>query len=75
MSCEIIVLIGTICITKYVVYGSLVSEVVMPSIDKTYAQISDSGNMYYIPFERATLALSNVIYNFLWERAIGVKKR
>ncbi len=61
--------------TKYVPHGSLVSELVMPSIDKNYPQISNSRNMWYIPFERAKLALSNVIYSFLWERAIIVKKR
>jgi len=61
--------------TKYVLHGSLVSELVMPSINKNYTQISNSGNMCYIPFERAKLALSNVIYNFLWEWGIVVKKR
>jgi hypothetical protein len=47
----------------------------MSSIDKNYTQISNSGNMCYIPFERAKLALSNVTYNFLWEWGIVVKKR
>jgi hypothetical protein len=60
--------------TKYVLHGSLVSELLMPSIDKNYTQISDSGNMCYIPFERAKIALSNFIYNFLWEWSIVVKK-
>jgi hypothetical protein len=61
--------------TKYVHQGPLVSGLVMSSIDNNYTQISNSGNMCYIPFERAKLALSNVIYSFLWERAIVVKKR
>ncbi len=61
--------------TKYVHQGSLVSGLVMSSIDKNYTQISNSGNMCYIPFERAKLALSNVTYNFLWEWGIVVKKR
>ncbi len=61
--------------TKYEPHGSVVSELVMPSIEKNYTQISNSGNMYYIPFERAKLALSNFIYNSLWEWAIVVTKR
>ncbi len=60
--------------TKYVPHGSLVSELVMPSIDKKYTQISNCGNMCYIPFERAKLALSNAIYSFLWEYLFVVKK-
>ncbi len=61
--------------TKYVPHGSLVSELVMPSIDKKYTQISNCGNMCYIPFERAKLALSNAIHSFLWEYLIVVKKK
>jgi hypothetical protein len=61
--------------TKYVPHGSLVSELVMPSIDKKYTQISNCGNMCYIPFERAKLALSNAIYSFLWEYLFVVKKK
>jgi hypothetical protein len=61
--------------TKYVPHGSLVSELVMPSIDKNYTQISNCGNMCYIPFERAKLALSNAIYSFLWEYLFVIKKK
>ncbi len=55
--------------------GSSVSEVVMPNIEKSHTQILNSGNMCYIPFERAKRALSNAIYSFLWELIFVVKKR
>jgi hypothetical protein len=60
---------------KYVLHGSLVSKLVVPSIDKNYTQISNCGNMCYIPFERAKLALSNAIYSFLWEYLFFVEKK
>jgi hypothetical protein len=46
--------------------GSSVSEIGIPNIDKSYTQILNSGNVCYIPFERAKQALSNAIYSFLW---------
>ncbi len=54
--------------------GSSVSEVVMPNIEKSHTQILNSGNMCYIPFERAKRALSNAIYSFLWELIFVFKK-
>jgi hypothetical protein len=53
--------------------GSSVSEVGMPSIDKSDTQILNSRNMCYIPFERAKRALSNAIYSFLWELILLLK--
>jgi len=55
--------------------GSLVNELVMPNIDKSYTQILNSMNMCYILFDRAKRALSNAIHSFLWEQVIVIKKR
>ncbi len=61
--------------TKYMLHEvtSLMPNSV--SVAKNCPEIWNFTDTCYIPFERAKLALSNVMFRFLWDLDIIIKKR
>ncbi len=61
--------------TKYVLHEVTSLMPNSESVAKNCPEIWNLADTSYIPFERATLALSNAIFRFLWKLDITIKKR